>query len=87
MQKVQELTFTLCHVYAKATYQCSVSIPAPAYYTNCFFNFIAVAYSMLAALLHFFIYFNSLKPQLEVPSIFSITIYLFIHFQQSFSLF
>jgi len=32
MQKIQELSFTLCHVYAKATR--SVSIPAPVYYAD-----------------------------------------------------
>jgi len=32
MQKIQELAFTLCHVYAKATR--SVSIPAPVYYAD-----------------------------------------------------
>ncbi|PPQ82370.1 hypothetical protein CVT25_008331 [Psilocybe cyanescens] len=32
MQKVQELSYTLCHVYAKATR--SVSIPAPVYYAD-----------------------------------------------------
>ncbi|KAF8811942.1 argonaute-like protein [Phlegmacium glaucopus] len=31
-QKIQELAFTLCHVYAKATR--SVSIPAPVYYAD-----------------------------------------------------
>jgi len=32
MQRIQELAFTLCHVYAKATR--SVSIPAPVYYAD-----------------------------------------------------